>query len=84
MRKVCQAFYISNLNEGEHRYKITYAGDDKYYSSEIEGNIEINQKNTSNNIKTDVDISIKATGNPILLLIIALILLCIYPLKKLN
>ena len=77
-------FYISNLNEGEHRYKITYAGDDKYYSSEIEGNIEINQKNTSNNIKTDVDISIKATGNPILLLIIALILLCIYPLKKLN
>ena len=77
-------FYISNLNEGEHRYKITYWGDDKYYPSEIEGYIEINQKTASNNIKTDVDISIKATGNTIVPLLMVLILLCIYPLKKLN
>ena len=75
---------ISNLNEGEHKYKINYLGDDKYYPSEIDGYIEINRKNTSNNIKTDIDLSIKKTGNPILPLLIVLILLSIYPFKKIN
>ena len=75
---------ISNLNEGKHEYKIIYLGDDKYYSSEIEGYIEINKKSTSDNLKTDTNLNMKATGNPILPLIIVLILLCIYPLKKMN
>ena len=81
-------FTVSGLKVGKHSIKVFYTGDDKYESSVVDGGyikvIEDNN-NGSNDHKghaNGIDLSTKATGNPVLALLFVLVFLGIIPLKR--
>ena len=81
-------FTVSGLKVGKHPIKVFYTGDDKYESSVVDGGyikvIEDNN-NGSNDHKghaNGIDLSTKATGNPVLALLFVLVFLGIIPLKR--
>lgn len=89
-------FTIPDLSEGEHKFRAIYSGDDKYLPSEIEGCITVIADDDANNdtnkdAGNDTEYNHKASqnhvhmrpaGNPILVLLFALIILGTYPLRK--
>ena len=81
-------FTVSGLKVGKHSIKIFYTGDDKYESSVVDGGfIKVIDDNNhgSNDHKghaNDIDLSTKATGNPVLALLFVLVFLGIIPLRR--
>ena len=73
---------------GKHSIKIFYTGDDKYESSVVDGGfIKVIDDNNhgSNDHKghaNGIDLSTKATGNPVLALLFVLVFLGIIPLRR--
>ena len=81
-------FTVSGLKVGKHSIKIFYTGDDKYESSVVDGGfIKVIDDNNhgSNDHKghaNGIDLSTKATGNPVLALLFVLVFLGIIPLRR--
>ena len=81
-------FTVSGLKVGKHPIKVFYTGDDKYESSVVDGGyIKVIEENNngSNDHKghaNGIDLSTKATGNPVLALLFGLVFLGIIPLRR--
>ena len=81
-------FTVSGLKVGKHPIKVFYTGDDKYESSVVDGGyIKVIEDNNhgSNDHKghaNGIDLSTKATGNPVLALLFVLVFLGIIPLRR--
>ena len=81
-------FTVSGLKVGKHPIKVFYTGDDKYESSVVDGGyIKVIEENNngSNDHKghaNGIDLSTKATGNPVLALLFVLVFLGIVPLRR--
>jgi spore coat protein U-like protein len=81
-------FTVSGLKVGKHPIKVFYTGDDKYESSVVDGGyIKVIEENNngSNDHKghaNGIDLSTKATGNPVLALLFVLVFLGIIPLRR--
>ena len=76
-------FDIPNLGPGKHKYSVYYSGDDKYSSTEYNGEIDVNSdKKSIHHGGNGIDLSTKVTGNPIFILLILLIALFLAPLRR--
>ena len=84
-------FNIPGLSPGKHSIKVYYSGDDKYMATVTDGgeiDVIANEHNKSDNgskhIKEQkgIDLESKATGNPILVLMLVLFSLIIIPIKR--
>ncbi|WP_458406325.1 Ig-like domain repeat protein, partial [Methanobrevibacter sp.] len=81
-------FNIPGLDVGKHHIKVYYSGDDKYNAAEVDGgDIEVLPNNESDHQEhTDggnvVHLETYATGNPILVLLLAFVFLGFIPLRR--
>ena len=80
-------FNIPGLSPGKHNIKVYYSGDDKYLATITDGgeiDVIANEHNKSDNgsKQKGIDLESKATGNPILVLMLVLFSLILIPIKR--
>ena len=82
-------FTVSGLKVGKHHIKVYYSGDDKYESAAVDGgDLEVIADNGNGQSEGQahngkaIDLSSKATGNPVLALLLVFVILGLIPLRR--
>ena len=88
-------FYVPGLSDGKHDIKVYYSGDEKYGDVEFDDVITVESNSTEKSKQTDnhenptksikyaeTDVSSNATGNPIFVLLLALLSIGAVALKR--
>ena len=82
-------FTVSGLKVGKHHINVYYSGDDKYESAAVDGgDLEVIADNGNGQSEGQahngkaIDLSSKATGNPVLALLLVFVILGLIPLRR--